>query len=177
MWSQVFRDGIVGRWLSGASDKYALCQAMTGVRPGDRLLGVQVADPELFAAIAVKTGLTGRVVALVADEAASLAVLRAAEQAGVHAESIVGDALSSLEADAFDLAIVDLTRTPGRGPEYLHVRRVLRPGGRVVTIAGGPGQPHPPSEAIRDAMRVDFPAARVLAERDGWAFVEGLKGR
>jgi hypothetical protein len=177
MWSQVFRDGVFGRWFSGASDKYALCQAMTGVRHGDCLLGVRVADPELFAAIAVKTGLTGRAVALVPDEAASVAVMRAAEQAGVHAEPIVGESFSSLEADAFDLVLVDLTRTAARSPDYAAVRRVLRPGGRVVSIAGGPGQAPPASEAIRDAMRADFPAARVLAERNGWAFVEGLKGR
>src|SRR5437879_5402435 len=129
---------------------YALVVAMTGVKMGDRLLQVGCGSGSRLGAIAAKVGLSGRAVAIVPDED-SAARARAGAGAG----------------------------------------GVLRVGGRVVVIGTAPrsglgavftrataGPPYVSSgDAVKSLQADGFPAARLLAERDGLAFAEGLKGR
>ena len=103
----------------------------------------------------------------------------------------------SIEDGSFDLAVVDDTTgvlgSLGAEDRVASVRelfRVLGPGGRVVLIGavprGGLGalisrtQSGPPwvssGEAVK-ALKADGFTARMLAEREGLAFAEGLKPR
>jgi SAM-dependent methyltransferase len=159
---------------------------MSSVRMGDRLLYMGGADMGLFATLAGRTGLSGIAHCFVSDQAAAARVQHAAHEQGVLVEVTTGDLQAPFPFDAasFDVAIVDASATlPPL--DYNEVRRVLRPGGRVVALAGGarrhlmskPSTPPGLGEDLRQAMSAAFPAARILAERDGWVFVEALKGR
>lgn len=153
---------------------------------GDRLLYMGGADMGLFATLAARTGLSGSAHSFVADEATATRARNAAEQQGVLVEVTTGDlqARFPFDADAFDVAIVDASAAlPPL--DYNEVHRVLRPGGRVVALAGSarrgfmskPSRPAGFGEELRRAIGTAFRAPRILAERDGWVFVEALKGR
>ena len=162
----------------------SLAVSMAGIKLGDRLLVVGCTDPVLLARLAVKTGLTGRAHAVDADEHT---VARAAEIAlreGALVETSVSplDALP-LEAGGFDVAVARdvLPQVPAEArPAVLgEIRRVLRPGGRCLVIdssrrlsglAGSKTQ-YAPAAALESA---GFKASRVLAERDGLIFAEGV---
>ena len=168
-----------------------LSVSMAGAKLGDRVLIVGCSDPSLIAALAAKTGLTGRTCAV--DES-----LEAANKAGKVALSegvLVETSRATLNALAFEDSSFDLVvlrDVLGRGehsPDAVasEAGRVLRPGGRCLVIdttarsglAGilG-GQPATADRAV-DPVAVltsqDFVAARVLAEREGLRFAEAVK--
>ena len=161
----------------------SLAVSMAGIKLGDRLLVVGCSDPVLLARLAVKTGLTGRAHAVDADEHT---VARAAEIAlreGALVETSVSPlAALPLEAGGFDVAVARdvLAQVPAETrPAVLgEIRRVLRPGGRCLLIdssrrsglAGSKAQ-YAPAAALEAA---GFKASRVLAERDGLIFAEGV---
>jgi len=176
-------------------DPHMLAVGMTGVKLGDRV--VQIACPHggRMAAVAAKVGLSGRAVAVVATEAEAARARKGAADAGVLVEVEVSPPTSlPLEADAFDLAVIDDTggflgalRAEERVATVREVHRVLRQGGRVLVIgaaargglgalfsrthAGPPFDPSPSLEA--DGFR----SVRLLAEREGLTFVEAIKPR
>jgi ubiquinone/menaquinone biosynthesis C-methylase UbiE len=152
---------------------------MAGIKLGDRLLVVGCSDPLLLARLAVKTGLTGRAHAVDADAAIVARAADVALREGALVESSVSplDALT-LEAGAFDVAVVRdvLVQVPaGMRPAVLgEVRRVLRPGGRCLVIDSArrvSKSQYAPATALESA---GFKASRVLAERDGLLFAEGV---
>ena len=174
--SDVFASNILVRWLRGDPGRYDLLTRMIGARLGDRLLTCGAGDPGLATAVAKVTGLSGRAVAQAvdADEAARLQAT--AERAGVLLEVVqvpVG-ALPFSEGD-FDLALLDAVSTdlPAVLPE---VRRVLRPGGRVVLVIRQKAAGAPRPAEVQRVTGDHFRGARVLFERDGYAIVEALKG-
>ena len=132
--SDVFASNALVRWLRGDPGRYELLTRMIGARLGDRVLSFGAGDPGLVAALAKVTGLSGRAVAHAAstDEAGRLEAT--AEAAGVLVEVIESpdDRLPFEEGD-FDLVLVDAVSAPFAAllPE---IRRVLRPGGRVVLV-------------------------------------------
>src|SRR5687768_7167815 len=71
--------------------KHALAIAMTGVNLGDRLLQVGCTDASLSGAIGSKVGLSGRVCAIVADNANAQRARRAAERSGFLLELEIGN--------------------------------------------------------------------------------------
>jgi SAM-dependent methyltransferase len=175
---------------------HALPIAMTGVKMGEQLLDVGAGDPRMFAAIAGKVGLTGRASAI-ADSATHAEALRvAAARAGVLVEIEVAP-LSRLpfEDGAFDVAVIDSTRgLLGALPPVDRMGlvgelfRVLRAGGRLIAIerygraglfslaGGAPSSEYASSGGAPRAFEAaGFRPVRVLAERDGLRFVEGLK--
>jgi ubiquinone/menaquinone biosynthesis C-methylase UbiE len=169
---------------------HALAVSMVGVKLGDRLLQIGCGDGGLVAALAAKTGLTGRAVAIDPSADAAARATRAAEREGVLVE-IVSAPIAPLpfESGSFDVAVLlDALRpvTPEmRTAALAEVARVLRAGGRAVVVEpaarsglaaliGPRSDPHySADEWLRSA---GFKAVRVVAERDGQRFVEGVRG-
>jgi SAM-dependent methyltransferase len=189
-----FRDFLFDR---GRSRRFALALAMTGVRMGERLLMVGD-DAPLAAQLAAKVGLTGRSVVVVGSEAAAARVTAAAAEAGVLLEDVRVGALPALPVDegAFDAAVVDAGPTfltaldgPGRLALARSLARALRPAGRLIVVEGQPKSPFTLFQARPaglDAFRAvggatmllgaaGFHQVRLLTDRDGQRFTEGLK--
>lgn len=181
----------------GHSRRYGLALAMTGVRMGERLLMVGD-DAPLAAQLAAKVGLTGRTVVVVGSETAAARVTAAAAEAGVLLEDVRVGALPALPVDdgAFDAAVVDAGPTfltaldgPGRLGLARSLARSLRPAGRLIVVEGRPRSAFKPFQAKPaglDAFRAaggattlleaaGFRPVRLLADREGQRFTEGLK--
>jgi ubiquinone/menaquinone biosynthesis C-methylase UbiE len=174
------------KWLPlRQSQSESLAVSMAGIKLGDRLLVVGCRDALLLARLAVKTGLTGRAHAVDADEqtVARAAAIALGEGALVETSVAPLDTLP-LEAGSFDVAVVRdlLARLPSetRPAVLAEIRRVLRPGGRCLVIDAAPRglsalvgsrTGYAPATALEAA---GFKASRVLAERNGLVFAEGV---
>ena len=181
-------------FLRKSGSRFDLAVSMVGVRMGDRLLQIGSGDGGLFAALAGKVGLTGRACAIDEDGAVVARAQRAAAAAGVLAE-IVRAPYDRLPFDrgAFDLVVVREV-LPALRPEQrvaclCETLRVLRPGGRCVAIEtaprGGLGALLAPKGtdpryaaaggAVTALEAEGFRATRLLTEREGLIFIEGVK--
>jgi SAM-dependent methyltransferase len=189
-----FRDFLFNR---DRQSPYALAVAMVGLRMGERLLLVGD-DARMFAQLAGKVGLTGRSIVVVGSGDAAARVEAEAASHGVLLEEVRRGALPTLPVGdgEFDVAVVDAGPTllaildRGQRVELVReVRRALRPNGRLVIVEGRPktlfglggGR-----SADLDAFQAEGGAAgllssagfhpvRVLADRDGQRFTEGLR--
>jgi ubiquinone/menaquinone biosynthesis C-methylase UbiE len=154
--------------------------AMTGVRMGERYLQVFCSDGALTRGLATKTGLSGVAALAAPDETHARQARKAADKAGVLLDIKIAPAATlSWDDGAFDMVVVDNTgaafsslSADDRAACLREGRRVLRMGGRIEFIerdseAGG-------AEAL--LTEAGFKPVRTLAERDGFRFVEGLKG-
>lgn len=172
---------------------------MTGVRAGERLLQLGIDEPALIAALAAKVGMNGTAAHVVTNDADAQRVRRAAEKAGVLIDVKMTGTLRSFPFDdeSFDLVVMHSMSglIAGMAP-YTRVRcleeahRVLRPGGRIVTIEPEPRgglagifRSHPvdghylaSGETVGALKAESFKTARILADREGYRFVEGIKG-
>ena len=90
--------------LRRRGDPYLLVVGMCGVKLGDRLLQIGCAHSGRLGAVAAGVGLSGRAVAVVADDASAAQARKGAAQAGALVEVEIAP-LSSLPVDAgaFDL--------------------------------------------------------------------------
>ena len=170
---------------------------MSAVRMGERVLQVGLDDPALAATLAGKAGLSGSAVIVVPDEAAAGRARHAAANGGVLVDIRVS-ALTALpcEPAAFDIVIahnvgglVSSLDPPARLAAMREWHRALRPGGRVMAIeavdtsglkslfrkaavaetsvaAGG---------TVGALEAAGFRPVRMLAEREGFRFIEGIK--
>ena len=169
-----------------------LSVSMTGVKLGDRVLVVGCGDPRLIAALAAKSGMSGRTCAV--DESPDLATEagRVALKEGVLIEtSVAMPHALRFDRESFDLIVLRDVGTRDRESRALVVQeasRLLRPGGRCMAIdtlarsgvAAMLGGPPPASadsgtEAIEVLKAQGFVAVRTLAEREGLRFVEAVK--
>jgi ubiquinone/menaquinone biosynthesis C-methylase UbiE len=175
------------------TDPHALAVAMTTTKMGDQLLQIGCADGGRLGAIAVKVGLSGRAVAVVPDEDSAVRAKRGAAEAGALVDVHMAPVTKlPLENDEFDLAIVDDTggllatmRPEDRVALVRETARVLKPRGRVIVIGavprGGLGAiftraQSGPSFNPQPLLEADgFRFVRLLGEREGLKFVEGLK--
>lgn len=170
---------------------------MTGVRLGDRLLQIGCVDPKLLGAIGAKVGLSGRACAVVSGARMAARARRGAERVGVLVEIEQMDFAKLSFADAsFDLVVIDSTdgmlgsMSPSNRDACLREAwRVLAGRGRIVVIESGsrPGlarlwrrAPVSPSYrasggSLAALTGARFRAVRMLAERGGLSFMEGLK--
>lgn len=176
-------------WFRSSIPGDPLAVTMTGVKLGDRLLVVGCAESKFVAQLALKPGLTGRACAVDEDPAMAARAADAALREGALLESeTTPHTMLSHNAGAFDLVVMNhaLSRV---GPEQRilvlgEVQRVLREGGRCVSIEGTAhggltsliGRARTSNTEIEDAFKTaGFRAVRTLAERDGLSFVEGAK--
>jgi ubiquinone/menaquinone biosynthesis C-methylase UbiE len=180
--------------------KHSLAIAMTGVNLGDRLLFVGCTDTSLLGAIATKVGLSGQVSAIVPNQAHAGRAIQAAEKFGFLLELESGGLNRFPFEDAtFNLIVVDnqdgllsSLQPEGRVAVIQQIYRTLAPRGRVVVIeraprgglggllkpsAAAPVDPHYQTGggAIAALQAEGFRAARLLAERDGLSFFEGVR--
>jgi SAM-dependent methyltransferase len=189
-----FRDFLFNR---DRQSPYALAVAMVGLRMGERLLLVGD-DARLFAHLAGKVGLTGRSVVVVGSGEAAARVEAEAASQGVLLEEVKPAALPALPVGdgEFDVAVADAGPTllagldRGKRVELARaVSRALRPNGRLVVVEGRPktmfgligGHPtgfdafQAEGGAAQLLESAGFHPVRVLADRDGQRFTEGLR--
>ena len=179
--------------------KHTLAIAMTGVKLGDSLLYIGCSDPSLLSAIGSKVGLSGRVCAIVRDASEAARARRGAEDAGILLELESGDSSRFPFGDAaFNLIVLDnqdgalTTLAPeDRVALMRECFRTLAPRGRAIVIEraarGGLGALFRPGAQPADARyqasggaiaaleAEGFRAARLLAERQGLSFFEGVR--
>lgn len=156
--------------------------SMTGVRMGERFLQIGCSDRALLSGLASKVGLSGTaaVAAFDEDEADRASAVGAKVGALIETQPIAGRALP-YEGDQFDMVVVDDTRGRFAGIadetrlELLReAKRVVRQGGRIEIVEGA-GTRAAGYDALRDLTAAGFKPARLLAERDGLKFLEGLR--
>jgi ubiquinone/menaquinone biosynthesis C-methylase UbiE len=167
--------------------------SMCGLKLGQRVLVIGTSDTALIASLAAKAGLTGRACMLDESDARSTAAAVAVERQGALAESFTAPVTAlPFDADAFDAVVLrNILQTldaARRAAALREVARVVRPGGRCISIddtprgglwgllgARGGGEQPPGPLAVQQLTAAGFRGVRLLAERDGFAFVEGLK--
>jgi SAM-dependent methyltransferase len=169
-----------------------LAVSMSGVRAGERVLQIGGSDPAIVRAIGEKVGLTGLSTIVVGNETAATR-LRSAVGEGLAVADVRIEPLDRLPFDdaIYDVAIVHnadglLTSLDSAVRESVmrQWRRVLRPGGRVIVLDPGAPTGLRALFGAKSASAVDtvaalqaagFSAVRVLGDRQGYRFIEGLK--
>jgi ubiquinone/menaquinone biosynthesis C-methylase UbiE len=154
--------------------------AMTGVRMGERYLQVFCSDATLTRGLATKIGLSGMAALAASDASQAKQAQKAAEKAGVLLDlQVTSPTRMPWNDGAFDMVVVDNTGggfreldQADRATCLRECRRMLRPGGRLEFIERSTA----PSGADADLTVAGFKPVRTLAERDGFRFVEALKG-
>jgi SAM-dependent methyltransferase len=169
---------------------------MAGLRMGERALLVGIYDLAVTGVLAAKPGLSGNAAIAVSDDEHAERARRACADAGVLADILTGplDAFS-LDDGSIDVAIVQASdpaiagmSDAARDRVFRECYRVLRGGGRLIVMtAGAEGgvaalfRRRPPTielaaERILSSLEHGgFRASRLLAEREGARFFEGLK--
>ena len=176
--------------------KEPLAVAMSGVRSGERVLQIDMDDPAVAAGIAAKTGISGEAVLVVGDDDAAVQAQRAAKRIDeVLNIRVVPFTDLPFETGAFDAVVVHnvggrFSAAATRDGILREIQRVLRGGGRLVVLDAGPtgGLPallgraprlDPQYAAAGGSVAVleaaGFRPVRLLAERDGYRFTEGLR--
>ena len=166
-----------------------LAVSMSGVKLGERLLQVGVDDAALAGLLASKTGLSGSAAHAVSTDAEAVRVNRGAKKAGVLVEVRVTP-LDQLpyEAASFDVVVVHSAAgqlasadAAARLAVLRDLLRVVRPGGRLVTIEPGlprgcrrcSGEPPRPREPTRGpAARWPLFARRASGRSVNWGTVK-----
>jgi len=168
---------------------------MTAVRMGERVLQIGINDLALAAVVAARTGLSGHAVIVVPDDARAERARRACAENGTLADVIVTplDQLPLATAD-IDVVIVhsvdnllgelDATTLAALMREC---RRVLRVGGRLIVIEAGARSrlatllgkgavaARSAEVSVQTLEAAGFRTARIIADREGLRFTEGLK--
>jgi ubiquinone/menaquinone biosynthesis C-methylase UbiE len=169
-----------------------LSVTMVGVKLADRVLVIGCGDPRLIAALAAKSGLTGRTCAVDRSESVVREAERVTLAEGALAEfGVVTSPALPYDAGAFDVVVLrDVMRTADadeRRAIGAESSRVVRPGGRCMVIDGQgpakswaferrpPANPAAAQELTDVLMAVGFVAVRELAEREGLLFLEAVK--
>src|SRR5262245_31772149 len=171
---------------------------MVSVKTGERLLQVGIDTPGLIATLAQKVGMNGTAAHVVTNDADAERVRKVAEKAGALIDVRMTGTLRSFPFDdeSFDLVVFhSMHGLIGGMAPYTRVRcleeahRVLRNGGRALVIEpeprgglGGLIRTHPTDahylasgETVGALKGEGFKSVRILADREGYRFVEGVK--
>lgn len=177
------------------ANPYMLIVGMSGVKMGDRMVQIGCSDGGALAAVAAKVGLSGRALAIVPDESALDRVQKGAERAGVLVEAEVAPSTAlPIEDSDFDLALIDdanglfAAMPADQQTAIVHeALRAVHPGGRVLVVSALPATglsallgrrtSGPAFDAAPVLEKGGCRFVRVLGEREGLRFVEGIKAR
>jgi len=175
-----------------------LAITMTGVRMGERLLQIGLGDVRLASMLAAKPGLSGHSALVVSDERAGERARGAAAESGLLIDLHVAPLRALPVGDrTFDVVIVhDAAATLApmdaatRAKALAECHRVLRPGGRIVTLEAGtraglaallrrgpvPDQAYSSAGGTASALEAaGFKGVRLLADREGYRYFEAMK--
>jgi ubiquinone/menaquinone biosynthesis C-methylase UbiE len=156
--------------------------SMTGVRMGERFLLIGCHDTALLSGLAAKVGLSGTAAVAAFDDQQIKRAEKVGQKVGalIEAKSIAGTALP-FDDDHFDMVVVDDTNgafsaieTGARSECLRDARRTMRQGGRLEIVEAIKARADN-YDPLRDLTAAGFKPVRVLAERDGLRFVEGLR--
>jgi ubiquinone/menaquinone biosynthesis C-methylase UbiE len=170
-----------------------LAVSMTSVRPGERVLQIGANDPAIVHAIANKAGITGLATIVVPNDGLAARV-RGYSGEDASSTDVRIEPLDRLpfEDRAYDAVILHNTEgllrnfDPHLRQQALHEwLRVLRVGGRLIVLdAGRPtgmlgllaGGRRESADATTSALQMaGFTSVRVLGDREGYRFVEGVR--
>lgn len=154
--------------------------SMTGVRMGERFLQIGCNNKALLSGLAAKVGLSGSCAVAAADAGQ----VKLAESIGRKVGALIDiqetqDGKTwSFENDAFDLVVVDDTddRFERYQPPGAILRKAFdasRKGGRIEVITLE--KSHGKFDFVQLLTEAGFKPVRLLAERDGLRFYEGLR--
>lgn len=149
---------------------------------GDRVVQIGLTDVRLMIVLAAKPGISGRSALIVSNDRDVVRAQSAAANAGTLIETHVAKTTLPFEDGAFDVAIVHGVDAP-----LAECHRVLREGGRLVVVEPGTrtgltallrSRREPAGDAdatIAAARRAGFKAVRLLADKEGYRFIEGVR--
>jgi ubiquinone/menaquinone biosynthesis C-methylase UbiE len=169
--ADLFANNYFVRLIRGRTGNYDLIVSMVGVKLGERLLQVGGGDGLLLAALGARTGLTGQVSGVEREAEAAAQVKDQATKDGVLSEVQPADfANLPFAQDSFDIVVIPYPEENSLPPAVREAFRVLRLGGRLSVITRSANR------AISEQLQQQgFKAARLIAERDGYAFYEAIK--
>jgi cyclopropane fatty-acyl-phospholipid synthase-like methyltransferase len=185
-------------WLRRRNDTHALAVAMTGVNLGDQLLLIGAPDGSLATAIASKVGFSGRASVLALDSAEADAARQAAARAGVLVEIETSGDVLPFDAAAFNLVVVNnqagllaSLQEDRRRHLLAQAHAALQPRGRIVVInrvapsglsglfassaAAAGARERLDADTMAALEQTGFRPVRLLAERGGMSFIEGVR--
>ena len=165
---------------------------MTGVRMGERFLQIGCDDTALLGGLAGKVGLSGNCAVAAFDEATAARARQVAADVGALMDvRVVSPGALGFDTGSADMVVVDDTRgtfarlrEADRLATLADARRIVREGGRIeiverVALTGFLGGAITRPEGYRiesELATVGFKPVRLLAEKEGVRFLEGLKG-
>jgi ubiquinone/menaquinone biosynthesis C-methylase UbiE len=166
----------------GARSMDPLQVSMTGVRMGERFLQIGCYDKALLSGLAAKVGLSGTAAVAAFDQQQVKLAQQVGARIGALIDTKVIDAGTlPFESGEYDMVVIDDTNGAFSASEaaarlqYLRdAKRTVRRGGRI-EIVEGTKTGAASSDPVEDLSSAGFKPVRVLAERDGFRFVEGLK--
>jgi hypothetical protein len=156
--------------------------SMTGVRMGERFLQIGCRDRALLSGLAAKVGLSGSaaVAALTPLDAKNAEAVGRKVGALIEVQDIAEGRGWPYGDEQFDMIVVDDTQdsfgdvyADSGGVILANAMRGLRKGGRIELI--GRARTDTGFDAVAELTRTGFKPVRVLAERDGFRFIEGLR--
>jgi SAM-dependent methyltransferase len=170
---------------------------MSAVHMGERVLQIGVDDAAVTSAIAAKVGLSGNAAIAVTDNRDAVRAHGAAANAGVLVDvKVTPLAQLPFDNEAFDLVIVHSMRgllssldANARLAAMREWHRVIRHGGRAMTIEPGivsgikslmqprrhDGAYEGGGGVVSALESAGFRPVRLLADREGYKFAEGIK--
>jgi len=165
---------------------------MTGVRMGERFLQIGCDDTQLLGGLAAKVGLSGACAVVVFDEDSADRARAVGAKVGALIDVRVAEpGAFGVTGASVDMVVVDDTRgtfarmrDADRAAALAEARRVVREGGRVELVErvavkgllGGHITRPDGYSAEANLSAAGFKPVRMLAEKEGVRFVEGLRG-
>jgi ubiquinone/menaquinone biosynthesis C-methylase UbiE len=155
--------------------------SMTGVRMGERFLQIGCHDRALLSGLAAKVGLSGAAAVAALDETDAKNAAAVGRKIGalIDVHDVDEGRTWPFEAAQFDMVVVDNTfdtfgESEQKATILSNAYRALRPGGRVEVIERLKSKV-PGYDIQGDLTAAGFKPVRLLAEHDGFRFIEGLR--